>query len=107
VAGVDGGEPVGEAEQRVEQWIVLQAGQGIDRIEAMRDERRDHGVGRRHFGRRAPGFVGRFPLHFHWLRRSVQIGAVLSRRVTDLRALRSVTHRDPWLRICDLCRPGA
>ena len=67
MAGVDGGEPVGKAEQRIEQRIVLQSGQGIDRIEAMRHQRRDHGVGRRHFGRRGPGSAARFPLHFHRL----------------------------------------
>jgi len=80
VAGVDGGEPVGKAEQRVEHRVVLQSGQRVDCVEAMRHQRRDHGVGRRHFGRRDPGFAGRFPLHFHRLHRSVQISAVLSRQ---------------------------
>ncbi len=48
VAGVDGAQPVGELEQRVEQKVVLHARQRIDRIEAVGDQRGDDGFGRRH-----------------------------------------------------------
>ena len=41
VAGVDGAQPVGELEQRLEQEIVLHARQRIDGVEAVGDQRRD------------------------------------------------------------------
>ena len=48
VAGVDGAQPVLRPEQSLEQEIVLHARQGIDGVEAVADQRRDHRFGRRH-----------------------------------------------------------
>ena len=48
VAGVHRAQPVLRPEQRLEQEIVLHARQGIDGVEAVADQRRDHRFGRRH-----------------------------------------------------------
>ena len=60
-------QPVRSLEQRLEQVVVLHPGQGVDRVQPMRDQGRDHGVGRGHdfgiCGR--PGrlaFLRHFPL---------------------------------------------
>ena len=53
MAGVHGADAVGGLEQGIEQGIVVDAGQRIDGVEPMGDERRDRGFGRGHVrGRR-------------------------------------------------------
>ena len=48
VARVDGADAILRLEQRIEQMIVLHAGQRVDRVEPMRDEARNDRLGRGH-----------------------------------------------------------
>ena len=47
VARMDDAQPLGGVVESVEQWIVMQAGQGVDRVEAMAQEGFDRGFGGR------------------------------------------------------------
>ena len=83
VPGVDGVQPVRILEQRFEQKIVLHAGQGIDGVEAVAYQRRDHRFGRRHGlggSRRSGGLFAFLGHSCSWLAASVQIGGAMSRR---------------------------
>ena len=53
VAAVDGADAVGGFEQGIEQRIIVDAGQRIDGVEAVGDERRHGGLGRGHHKRAA------------------------------------------------------